>query len=750
MKHLKMFFIGPPNVGKTVTRLRLCNEMKNISLEPHLLPDSTLLANCKQVLMHIDSQSGSNKWITSSSLNEDVQILFRYMCLAESSASPKICHHDSSPEPKKVPFIPPSAGSTSLKDILLAAQDIFARIGKFFVRRDLQPPQKSSMNKEDTSGQSKVDDVMAKLQTLIQTGDYPKFAERVDSSMLVNIHDIGGQPGFLEMIPSLIGGPSAYLVFFNLSLPLDQQYKIPFNRDGTVITPFDSMNTVENTISQVLTAISSIDQNTSATASNSSSIDQINTSATASNASSIDQNTSATASNVSSIDQNTSATASKTSSRPVATLVGTHLDKLEEGTLSVEEQLKQKHKALKHITDNFSQVIVNPEGDKTFLALNNQNGTENLDIRPLQDHIMKLINDRLDASLPIRPAWLILSIILRTEYKTIASLDDCLEIGRILKMDEKEVKKALKYLHDVVGALMYYPDINDKDRWFKGKVFCSPQVVFDSIGQIIVVSLQVLHSDSPVRECFRKDWIERGLFSIEAINEILNESDSQGIIPCDKLIQLLEHVNLISKIHIENPLPGSPSVLLFMPAMLDCVEIKQAPQPNTNNPAPILIRFEFGYVPTGVFCGLITKIATEGKAKILGESWKLKNDQVKRITKVSFLLGGLHVITLISHSTCYEIRIERKGTSISLVNLCSQVLSSILFILKELYERLDPIIAFHCPCDKVVPGAALNHICTVGEVVICTSEEQGGPSEVELRKEHKVWIGKVCGIYNHV
>ncbi len=309
-------------------------------------------------------------------------------------------------------------------------------------------------------------------------------------------------------------------------------------------------------------------------------------------------------------------------------------------------------------------------------------------------------------------------------------------------MDEEEVKLALDYLHHVVGALMYYPEIVDKESWFKGNVFCSPQVVFDNIGQIIVVSLRVLHSKSPVRECFRKDWIEKGLFSIEAINEILSKSDSQGIIPCDKLIQLLEHVNLISKIYIENPLPGSPSVLLFMPAMLDCVEIKKAPQPNENNPSPILIRFEFGYVPTGVFCGLITKIATEGKTKILGESWKLKNDEVKR-NRVSFLLGGLHVITLISHSTCYEIRIERKGTSIYLTRLCSQVLASVVFILKELYKRLDPIIAFQCPCDKILPGATLNHICTVGEVTICTSEEQGGRCEIELQKEQKVWIGKV-------
>ncbi len=94
------------------------------------------------------------------------------------------------------------------------------------------------------------------------------------------------------------------------------------------------MNTVENTISQVLTAIImySVDQNTSATASNQF------------------------------------ASYSYTTIRPVATLVGTHLDKLEEDTVSVEEQLKQKHRELKHITDNFSQVIVNPEGDKIFGA----------------------------------------------------------------------------------------------------------------------------------------------------------------------------------------------------------------------------------------------------------------------------------------------------------------------------------------------------------------------------------------------
>ena len=348
---------------------------------------------------------------------------------------------------------------------------------------------------------------------------------------------------------------------------------------------------------------------------------------------------------------------------------------------------------------------------------------------------MDLIRGRLDVSIPIRPAWLILSVILRKKFQVV-SLSKCLEISKALHMDEEEVMSALWYLHHIVGSLMHYPNI---DSWFDENVICSPQVIFDSISQIIVASMRVLHSDTPVRECFRRDWIERGLLSIEAIEEASRTIQHQSFIPTDKLVKLLEHVNLLSQVKVQDPLPGTPSVRLFMPAILEFSteqELGSPPQTDSDHPAPMFLVFKCGYVPTGVFCGLVTRIVSQGPLNIFGEKWELKNDHVKR-NKVSFLVGGLNLVTLISHDTHYEIRIERRATSTSLSNLCSQVLTTILYILREGYNRLELNIAFECPCDN----QDQKHMCKVSEVAICQFE--GGPREVQLRNEQKEWIGLV-------
>ena len=669
------------------------------------LPESTLLANCKQMLMYINPKC-EHTWITSNNIDEEAQILVRYMYLADQTVSSESTDQQSSTSvlPIKSEFKNPGAEVLPLRSTTTPQVPSQPGIehSEHLTQSDHPPEQEPETNRKY--------ELLSMLQSLIQTDDYSKFGELIESSILVNIHDIGGQPGFLEMIPALISGPAAYLVFLNLDLPLNQPYEIPFSRESSEINPFTSMCTVESTISQILSAISSIDQ-------------------PASNA----------------LVQSLSELENFASVRPVATLVGTHLDKLENTTISLSDQLQKKHIELKKITDNFQEVVVNPAGNKSFLAIDNFKGTEESDLSPLRTHIMDLITGRLDIPIPIPPTWLLLSIILRKEFQ-VAPMEKCMEIGKFLNMED-DVKLALEYLHYVVGALMYYPEIQDDENWFKNNIICSPQVIFDSISQIIIGSMQIFHSDIPVRECFRRDWIENGLFSIEAIKDALRRTrlSNTSLIPIEKLVKLLEHVNLLSRIHIQHPQQSRASVQLFMPAILECApfeELSSLPPTDANRPAPIFLKFESGYVPTGVFCGLVTRIVSKGPSKIFGEKWELKNDHVKR-NKVSFLVGGLHVVTLIAHDTSYEIRVERKGISTHLHDLCSQVLITVLYILKEAYRRLEPIITFQCPCDKHVTDGSLKHMCTVSELIICTSKEGGGPCEVQLREEQKVWIGMV-------
>ena len=118
---------------------------------------------------------------------------------------------------------------------------------------------------------------------------------------------------------------------------------------------------------------------------------------------------------------------------------------------------------MKKITNNYSKIIVNPSLSATFFAIDNFSGTEQekSDIGLVRNFMSKNFCTHFKkASLPIRPKWLWLSLILRREYK-IVSKDNCLEIAKALEMDSDELDFALWYLHYCTGTLMYYPYISD-------------------------------------------------------------------------------------------------------------------------------------------------------------------------------------------------------------------------------------------------------------------------------------------------
>ena len=184
--------------------------------------------------------------------------------------------------------------------------------------------------------------------------------------------------------------------------------------------------------------------------------------------------------------------------------------------------------------------------------------------------------------------------------------------------------------------------------------------------------------------------IQRGQFSIESIEkycsryQVKQNLEKADLIPVKQLVKLLNHVNLLSPI-IHKEADGE-RVTYFMPAVLDCAtpdELTTAPPPDTNNPEPLLITFSCGYVPTGTFCGLITRLVSLGPNGILGLTWELVEEGVKR-NCISFHVDYANKVTLLCHDRCYELRVERNTSDISLHDLCSHILSVILYILKSL------------------------------------------------------------------
>ncbi len=162
-------------------------------------------------------------------------------------------------------------------------------------------------------------------------------------------------------------------------------------------------------------------------------------------------------------------------------------------------------------------------GRMSFFALDNDKGTENAEISPLRGLMNKLFYSRFGkTSLPIPKNWLVLGIILRKEYQ-IATVADCIEIGKRLEMDEEETTICLLYLHSI-GSILYYTDVPDDDdpRWLlKGHVICLPQVIFDSISQLIIVSMQNVHDGGLNTEFEIAELIRKGQFYTRGHRETL-------------------------------------------------------------------------------------------------------------------------------------------------------------------------------------------------------------------------------------
>ncbi len=148
-----------------------------------------------------------------------------------------------------------------------------------------------------------------------------------------------------------------------------------------------------------------------------------------------------------------------------------------------------------------------------------------------------------------------------------------------------------------------------------------------------------------------------------------------------------------------------------MPAILDCAtqdELLTAPVTNNDTPVSLLLFFKYGSskdfadsVPIGLFCAMIAKLVSDGDEDIFGAEWKLVDSRVKR-NIVSFHVDDYnHIVTLVSHAGCYEIRVTRSDNSpIDLHDLCTYVYTTIMAVLKDLNDHVCPTIGFICPCGQ--------------------------------------------------
>ena len=543
LHYIKTHFIGSSGLGKSTTRNRLTGLIANLASLPleERKRFSTHLAESTQMLATMDKDESKLTLVVCDDHDDETRMLFAYALNSKST------------EAEDTPSIKESSTESTDHSPKGASGDQTAQTPPTTEPDAIEPraptPKKADQN--EGSNQVRVtiivvDKVVARLRTIVGSGNY---AEQLKNKVLINLIDVGGQPGFLEMLPFLSKGPGMFLAFFRLDKDLDEPCEVSYEREQDKITPYKSIYTVRETLSQILSGIHH--HVTFDTAVDQELLDKIG---------------------------------ELTSVEPVVTLVGTFKDKLEEKVktavlhtkLSTEfpqkigsavkeaiehatassydgrsdlptanvdtellsrvnqllasqsfqmkvkdcmhQELAKKNRALSTVTDHFEELLIHPADDQQFIALDNFKGTE-ADLDPLREHLQKMFNSFFKgAKLRIRPPQLLLGVVLTKEYD-IVSMEDCIHIGRALSMGEGEVKFSVWYLDRWVGALIYHPEIEDKDDWFKKYIICSPQVVCDSISSLIVESLLEIHCpnhssrDLGFKPAETKNWTQSELLT---------------------------------------------------------------------------------------------------------------------------------------------------------------------------------------------------------------------------------------------
>ncbi len=503
LHYLKTHFIGPSGLGKTTTRQRLVGSITNLSLLPEDQRKrcSTLLAECEQVLAFVDKSGTKLEFKASSSLEEETQFIFSYLMSCEPI-------EDSTVSNISLPKEQPTKETTDPKKQSQLKIDEAATAPKETVSPTPESPEK--VVKVTTVDVGKV---VSRLRSIVGSGEYIK---ELLNKVLLNLVDIGGQPGFVEMFPFLSKGAGIFLVFFRLDKDLDDMCQVSYERGKDKITPYDSTYTSRETLSQILSAIShhtkidsDIDREQCSKLGSLGSAKPVATLigtfkdelamqikvdllyekyCASTKAFYTSDSTTASKIDITTADKSESTTANKSlkeheqkkaiwniltqqksdehanvSAEDMAAIEKTVSQHLNSDTFKkdvenlLEQKLIEKNEAVSKITSKFENLLSNPK-DKKFIPVDNYEGIDS-DMEPLREHLYGLFSSYFkDAKLRIRPQQLlfgVVTIVIAHRLSTIQNADKIavMEKGCVVEVGtHSELMNNKRLYFDLVNA----------------------------------------------------------------------------------------------------------------------------------------------------------------------------------------------------------------------------------------------------------------------------------------------------------
>ena len=522
-----------------------------------------------------------------------------------------------------------------------------------------------------------------------------------DNHAVLQIIDTGGQPEFHEMLPALITGPAVNLLVFKLTEELQGRYPITYRSSDGNSEPYLTSLTHEEVIFRSLSSIACLRYNTVGWRFDHDEVPV------------------------------------KDDSEPAAFLIASHRDcVVDEKVDTVNDHLKQR---IQSSAELFGENLIQFSApDKPVFALDTTKDQK--EIEDLRKSLHSVINTKFqDIKVPV--SWCALSLKLKRRNQSLYTYQTCFKLAKESGIkDEDDFKAVLWFLHNRAGTIMYYPDVEG----LEDIIITNIQLVFDRITELMTSCFTFKNLGPSAEKVFHS----MGMFTECDIRE-LSKRKGDPLTP-KRLVALLKYLHIVAG-PLKSKVGRSTKISYFMPCALKPAKIENEHRNETSTPAPLLIWFECGYCPVGVYCCLVVYLLSLSQQTEF--KWELANPPHYR-NKITFTVNKQYDrVTILSRATYIEVWVDQAQEfedPVRLKTLCQNVRSvldqGIDAVTQTLHYSYNsrhyfgfPCCSSSSSCQSLPPHSA---VCEYEEPVAakCVLNKV----TMKLKDNHSIWFQLVC------
>ena len=431
---VKWLLVGPPQVGKTTTKLRLLGDADAIRKKPlstglEKPVEMTYLDSKTAALIEAADDKSLSTWTRLTI--DDLALLFLHCIESQEGEIQDLSAVVARCEPV-----------TSEKRTFLSV--LKKLIPKFKWRptsrrtalEETSPPTDEFVTAKEEEVSLDETDAFLKQVYDKMSKHKEQVIQHLNESTTVYLIDTGGQPEFHDLLPLLLRGPAFYLMFFSLEESLDGRYTIKCTYNSPEAKEYISGHSIKDVLYQMLNSFSY--------------------------------------SNIEKED--------KCCVQPQAFVIATHLDKVSpERVKAINEQLHEALEFKDGLPLHHMLVDATSQFGTLFIPVDNCNGGQE-EVEAVRNFLTEAIK-KCSKPVLIATSWLMFHMILRNNYEKekVCTFKDSVQLATRCGIHREDVKDVLTYIYRKLGTILYFEDVPSLSHL----VICNPEIVYQAISNLI-------------------------------------------------------------------------------------------------------------------------------------------------------------------------------------------------------------------------------------------------------------------------